>query len=36
MGEYPDGVDKIHAKVYVLENIDRLLAYYSQVKEGKK
>ena len=35
MGDYPDVVDKIHAKVYVLENIDRLIAYYKQVKAGK-
>lgn len=32
MGDYPDVVDKIHAKVYLLENIDRLIAYYKQVK----
>jgi hypothetical protein len=36
MGDYPDVVDKIHAKVYVLENIDRLLAYYNQVKGAHK
>jgi hypothetical protein len=32
MGDYPDVVDKIHAKVYVLANIDRLIAYFKQVK----
>jgi hypothetical protein len=32
MGDYPAVVDKIKAKVYVLENIDRLIAYYQQVK----
>ncbi|HWZ05143.1 MAG TPA: hypothetical protein VNX40_16110 [Mucilaginibacter sp.] len=36
MGDYPDIVDKIHAKVYMLENIDRLIAYFKQVKgDGK-
>ena len=32
MGDEPDVVDKIHAKVYILENIDRLIAYFKQVK----
>ena len=32
MGDYPDVVDKIKAKVYVLENIDRLVAYFDQIK----
>jgi len=32
MGDYPDVVDKIKAKVYVLGNIDRLIAYFNQVK----
>ena len=32
MGDYPDVVDKIKAKVYVLENIDRLIAYFRQIK----
>jgi hypothetical protein len=32
MGDYPDVVDKIRAKVYVLENIDRLVAYFNEVK----
>ncbi len=35
MGDYPDVVDKIKAKIYVLENIDRLIAYFKQVK-GKR
>ncbi|WP_295670036.1 hypothetical protein [uncultured Mucilaginibacter sp.] len=34
MGDYPDIVDKIHAKVYILENVDRLIAYFKQVKKG--
>ena len=32
MGDYPDVVNKIHEKVYVLANIDKLIAYYKQVK----
>ena len=32
MGDYPDVVDRIKAKVYVLGNIDRLIAYFNQVK----
>ena len=32
MGDEPDVVDKIRAKVYVLENIDRLVAYFNKVK----
>jgi len=36
MGDYPDVVDKIRAKVYTLENIDRLIGYFKQVKAGKK
>jgi hypothetical protein len=35
MGDEPDVVDKIHAKVYMLANIDRLITYFKQVK-GKK
>jgi len=35
MGDYPDVVDKIHAKVYVLANIDRLVAYFNQVKQAE-
>ena len=35
MGDYPDVVDKIHAKVYILENIDRLIAYYKQVEQAE-
>ncbi|MDB5133139.1 MAG: hypothetical protein JWR02_2888 [Mucilaginibacter sp.] len=31
MGDEPDVVDKIHSKVYVLANIDKLLAYFKQV-----
>lgn len=36
MGDYPDVVDKIHAKVYVLANIDKLVAYFNQVKAAGK
>jgi hypothetical protein len=36
MGDYPDVVNKIHNKVYVLANIDRLIAYYKQVKGAGK
>jgi len=36
MGDYPDIVDKIHAKVYVLANIDRLIAYFNHVKAAEK
>ena len=39
MGDYPEVVDKIHAKVYMLANVDRLIAYFKQVKlaeSGKK
>jgi len=36
MGDYPEVVDKIKAKVYVLENIDRLIAYFKQVKAANK
>jgi len=32
MGDYPEVVDKIKAKVYVLENIDKLIAYFQQLK----
>jgi hypothetical protein len=32
LGDYPDVVDKIKAKVYVLENIDRLVGYYYKLK----
>jgi len=32
MGDYPEVVDKIHAKVYMLANIDRLIVYFKQVK----
>ena len=35
MGDYPDVVDKIHAKVYILANVERLVAYFKQVKAGK-
>jgi len=34
MSDYPDVVNKIHNKVYVLANIDKLIAYYKQVKEA--
>jgi len=36
MGDEPDVVDKIHAKVYVLANIEKLVAYFEKVKEGEK
>ena len=36
MGDEPDVVDKIHAKVYMLANIDRLIAYFKQVKATRK
>ena len=35
MGDYPDVVDKIHAKVYVLANIEKLVAYFNQVKQAE-
>jgi len=35
MGDEPDVVDKIHAKVYMLANIDRLIIYFKQVREGE-
>ncbi len=35
MGDYPDVVNKINNKVYVLANIEKLIAYYKQVKAGK-
>lgn len=35
MGDEPDVVDKIHAKVYVLANIDKLIAYFNQVRGSK-
>jgi hypothetical protein len=34
MGDEPDVVDKIHAKVYVLANIEKLVAYFKQVKKS--
>ncbi len=33
MGDYPDVVDKIRSKVYVLANIDKLIAYFKHIKE---
>ncbi|MDB4923628.1 hypothetical protein [Mucilaginibacter sp.] len=36
MGDEPEVVDKIHAKVYMLANIDRLIAYFKQVKAAGK
>jgi hypothetical protein len=36
MGDEPEVVDKIHAKVYMLANIDRLIAYFKQVKAARK
>ncbi|MGZ3872913.1 MAG: hypothetical protein ACXVJD_08340 [Mucilaginibacter sp.] len=35
MGDEPDVVDKIHAKVYVLANIDKLVAYFNQARGSK-
>ncbi len=35
MGDEPDVVDKIHAKVYVLANIEKLIAYFEKVKNGE-
>lgn len=32
MGDYPDIVDKIRAKIYTLRNIDKLIALYNQRK----
>lgn len=32
MGDEPDVVEKIHTKVYVLANIDKLIAYFKQVQ----
>jgi len=34
MGDYPDVVDKIRSKVYVLANIDKLVAYFKHAKEA--
>jgi hypothetical protein len=36
MGDYPGVVDKIHAKVYVLSNIDKLISYFKQTKASAK
>lgn len=36
MGDFPEVVDRIHAKVYILENIDRLIAYFKQVVAANK
>ncbi len=36
MGDEPDVVDKIHSKVYVLGNIDKLVAYFKQVTASHK
>ncbi len=36
MGDYPEVVEKIHAKVYMLANIDRLIVYFKQVQAAKK
>jgi hypothetical protein len=33
MGDYPDIADKIRSKVYVLANIDKLIAYFKHIKE---
>ncbi|MES2107170.1 MAG: hypothetical protein V4577_00385 [Bacteroidota bacterium] len=35
MGDEPEVVDKIHAKVYMLANADRLIAYFNQVRKAK-
>ncbi|MDF2432501.1 MAG: hypothetical protein JWP44_2132 [Mucilaginibacter sp.] len=36
MGDYPEVVNKIAEKVYRLDNIDQLIAYYKQVKAADK
>ncbi|MDB5122050.1 MAG: hypothetical protein JWP94_179 [Mucilaginibacter sp.] len=36
MGDEPDVVDKIRSKVYVLGNIDKLVAYFKQVTASHK
>ncbi|WP_157740889.1 hypothetical protein [Mucilaginibacter xinganensis] len=36
MGDEPEVVEKIHAKVYMLANIDRLINYFNQVKAARK
>jgi hypothetical protein len=36
MGDEPEVVEKIHAKVYMLANIDRLIPYFNQVRAAKK
>jgi hypothetical protein len=36
MADEPEVVEKIHAKVYLLSNIDRLVAYFKQVKGGQR
>lgn len=36
MGDEPDVVDKIRSKVYVLGNIDKLIAYFKQVTASHK
>jgi len=36
MGDEADVVDKIHAKVFVLANIDKLVAYFNQQKAAHK
>jgi hypothetical protein len=35
MGDEPEVVDKIHAKVYMLANIDRLITYFKQIKTAE-
>ena len=35
MGDEPDVVDKIHAKAYVLANIEKLIAYFENLKEAE-
>lgn len=35
MGDYPDIVDKIRSRVYMLSNIEKLVAYFKQVKEAE-
>jgi hypothetical protein len=36
MGDYPDVVNKIAAKMYGLDNIDKLIAYFNQEKAADK
>jgi len=35
IGDYPDLVDKIHSKIYVLSNIDKLITYFTQLQAAE-